>query len=88
VDLGTVRGPSERDFHKLEQRLPFGCLWMVRFRPKADDNYLVSLGLDWLPEVAVIIAKWRAGTSSEDSAFTTLDRGLRAIRFGGAVRFH
>lgn len=50
------------------------------FVPTADDEYLVSLGLDWLPEVAVIANEVIGENLERGILHTTLDKRIRSIR--------
>ncbi|CUJ83467.1 hypothetical protein RUE5091_00113 [Ruegeria denitrificans] len=50
------------------------------FVPSSDDEYLVSLGLDWLPEVAVIANEVIGENLERGILATNLDKRLRLIR--------
>jgi hypothetical protein len=50
------------------------------FVPKADDEYLLSFGLDWLPEVAVIANEVIGENLAKGILPGTLDKRIRAIR--------
>lgn len=50
------------------------------FVPTADDEYLVTLGLDWLPEIAVIANEVIGENLERGILHTTLDKRIRSIR--------
>jgi len=50
------------------------------FVPTADDEYLVSMGLDWLPETAVIANEVIGENLERGILHTTLDKRIRSIR--------
>ena len=50
------------------------------FVPATDDEYLVSVGLDWLPEIAVIANEVIGENLERGILTTTLDRRIRSIR--------
>ncbi|MCU9840566.1 DUF3883 domain-containing protein [Ruegeria sp. WL0004] len=50
------------------------------FVPRNDDDHLVSQGLDWLPEVAVIANEVAGENLERGIQHATLDKAIRAIR--------
>lgn len=50
------------------------------FIPKAEDEHLLSLGLEWLPEVAVIAREVIGENLERGILHTTLDKRIRSIR--------
>ena len=50
------------------------------FVPTADDEYLLSQGLDWLPEVAAIANEVEGKNLERGILHTTLDKRIRSIR--------
>ena len=50
------------------------------FVPAADDEYFLSVGLDWLPEVAVIANEVIGENLERGILHTTLDKRIRSIR--------
>lgn len=75
--LKHIDGYSPRKLDRDSVRLLVDGLVFV---PRTDDGYLVSQGLDWLPELAVIANEVAGENLERGIQRTTLDKGLRAIR--------